>query len=110
MTQSDEVAPLLTRLMRVMVSTAAGMGDHPACERRPWPSQDEQVCGAVLLENTSPDGRAKHVHYCHTDLDAHETVTFHVCVCETSWAENTTGVAELVGPNETIVRPAEEQL
>jgi hypothetical protein len=100
---SPEVAQGLGNLLAMAVKGASSMGDHPACERRPWPG--DNVCGAVLLEATDAAG-GKHVHYCHTDLDAHDVDTEHVCVCGVDWAERTDGVAEVVGPNETIVRPA----
>lgn len=98
----EQMARGLSDLLAAAVMNASSMGDHPACERRPWPG--ENVCGAVLLASVDAAG-GKHVHYCHTDLDGHAVDTEHVCVCGQDWAERVDGVAEITGPGEMIVRP-----
>jgi hypothetical protein len=108
----DGMAQGLGNLLMAAVMGAASMGDHPACPRR-WSGIAEQdtateACGAVLLEATDATG-GKHVHYCDHDTSAHAVDTEHTCVCGTEWAERTDGVAEVVGPGETIVRPTEAQ-
>lgn len=102
----DAVLLGVASLLASAVQGARSMGDLPACPRRPWPG--DNVCGAVLLANLD-DAGSKQVHYCHADLDSHTAATEHVCVCGVDWSERVDGVAEVVGPNETIVRPAQEQ-
>lgn len=110
-THSDEPAPTVDQmaqglgaLLAAAVASAKTMGDWPACERR----VDDDACGAVLMANVD-DAGSRHIHYCAQTADQpHVTNVTHVCVCGQDWTERVDGVAEVVGPNETIVRPAEE--
>lgn len=101
-----ELAAGLGALLGAAITQAKGMADWPACERRPWGDDDpnSEGCGAVLLANVDDVG-GRHVHYCRADLSLHLQPGKHACVCGVDWVENTSGVAEVVGPNETIVRP-----
>jgi len=101
----EQLARGIGALLAAAVGNARSMGELPACERRPWPG--DEVCGAVLVADVDTAG--KHVHYCGADLSAHDVATEHVCVCGRGWAERVDGVATPVGPNETIVRPRQEQ-
>lgn len=102
---AEQFGALMGSLIGRAVMGATSMGDHAACERRPWPAPG--VCGAVLLANVDATGR-KQVHYCHADLDLHVVDTEHVCVCGQDWAEQIDGVATVAGPGETVVRPREQ--